>query len=148
MKRILIISSFLLILSSCDSNIENKEHNSEGSILSVEKQIKLENNHEIFDDFLKYFMNDSVFQLNRIKFPINGEYKDFDTIIQWTKENWRFINSPYTTVDTNDYTIKWVKEPSEIMEEIQCKECGYYFSMRFKLVDNKWFLTCREENNY
>ncbi|WP_321370203.1 DUF4348 domain-containing protein [uncultured Draconibacterium sp.] len=125
MKSILIFAMFLVLLSSCNS-IEPED----------------------FDDFYERFHQDSLFQQSRLKFPIQGSYKDFDTTMEWTSSNWGFIRNTVSEIDSTEYDIIFKKSKRKVIEQINCKDCGLTFEIRFEVIDQKWYLTMRQDNNF
>ena len=103
---------------------------------------------EDFDSFYRRFHQDSIFQIRRVKFPVDGKYCDFDTTMAWTSSNWEFIKFTIDQVDTISYETSLKKKKRKVIEQVKCKECGFTFEIRFELVDRKWYLTYRQENNF
>ena len=103
---------------------------------------------EDFDSFYRRFHQDTIFQQSRVKFPVNGEYCDFDTTMAWTSSNWEFIKFTIDQVDTISFETTLKKTKRQAIEKVICKECGYSFEIRFDLLDKRWYLTYRQENNF
>jgi hypothetical protein len=59
---------------------------------------------ETFDTFNIKFHSDSLFQISRIKFPLQGKQIDAFEEREWTLKNWVMLKVPVTErVDTTEY---------------------------------------------
>ncbi len=102
-----------------------------------------------FAIFYSKFTNDTIFQLDRIKFPLAGQYESYDTVRQWTAENWPMMewDLRFITNEPGD-SIAIVQQTNQFFYGVYCLDCGFSFEMQFDKVDGDWFLTYRQENNY
>jgi hypothetical protein len=100
-----------------------------------------------FETFYLQFIKDSIFQISRVKFPIKGQYQDYDTSIEWSKSKW--INMDWDLRDEFDYedSIHVTQTNKKFFYGSYC-ECGFSFEMEFNKINNNWFLTYRQENNF
>lgn len=163
MKHILIIS--ILTLISCgqnqqQNNLSVKENLSKpGEIAPTEvnkKDIstKSEKAGFYFEDssfemFYEKFKSDSLFQMNRIKFPIKGNYRSYDQERNWSKENWIQMDWDLRTELNNpDDSVSIIQDNHKFFFGTYCRDCGFSFEMEFEKTDNEWFLTYRQENNF
>ncbi len=108
-----------------------------------------QNRAEKFETFNKRFHSDSVFQLKRIAFPIQGGYFATDTFFSWTPENWILHrNAIGEAVDKAifDHTIKRLDKM--VTEKITISNSGFSFERRFTLKNRIWYLTYCKETNY
>jgi len=144
MKLILTVFVFTFLIVSCN----NKSSESEKSGNSNSETSLVSENVEKFEEFYEKFHLDSAFQLSRIKFPIKGNYSDFDTTSNWTSENWELMKLTIDKVDTLEYRIEFEKKEKKVFEGVYCKDCGFSFECEFELIDNKWFLIYRQDNNF
>ena len=147
MKKILGFLTILAFIFSCGNNITKNEsmpdsNNNEKNRTSITVV------NEDFDMFYQRFHDDTSFQLKRIKFPVNGGYTDFDTTINWTSINWEYLKFTSEHIDTSIYNIKFERKRTKVIEQVNCKDCGFSFEMIFNLIGTKWYLTHREDNNY
>lgn len=106
---------------------------------------KTKPNVESFDVFYSRFNSDSVFQINRIDFPmegfkLEGDYNPLQEIENhiWTRDNWNFfsINS-----GKNSYNFSLEKTDSLIKETIIVDNSGFEVYREFKLKDSIWIMT-------
>lgn len=151
-----IISTLcMLIIISCNyktTSVENKN-----------KSYSVQTNEE-FNSFLHEFYSDSIFQLNRIIFPLesdketNEEYlnalKDSGKVesiknnyISHTKNNWetlsdtQFKNDSIATIDGIKYKRRFYKTNNLVEENILYAEDELVMIvLKFKLINNKWYL--------
>jgi len=139
-KEIRLIIIFLLIgiNYSCDGN---KEHTSINS-----------NNVENFNNFYKRFTTDSLFQLERIKFPLTGVYLDGETVginpvtgedntgdTVWTSKTWNIIHAINEEDKKSlDFSINQHKDTMIVLTK--GIDYGFYFEEKYLLYNNKWYL--------
>lgn len=98
-----------------------------------------------FDQFYEKFMQDSVFQMQHINFPLDGlpddaaNYGDSIQNFRWTKENWRIhhpIDFEKTKFEQNFQTLG----DELIIENITEPTVGYGMLRRWAKIDGKWTL--------
>lgn len=125
------ITSFLLCLISvsffaCDS---------------VEQSIPFdEDGRENFQAFHTKFYADSLFQMQRIEFPLLGNNPDGSTTpFLWEIENWRFKKA----VDIESDKIKMIPfyDMGIVVRERIIVQDAFMIQNMFSLIDNKWYLT-------
>jgi len=125
------IASFLLFLISfsffaCDS---------------ADKALPLDKNgREDFQTFHAKFYTDSLFQIQRIEFPLLGNNPNGNTDpFYWEIENWKFKH----TVDTESDQIKMLPfyDMEDVMRERIIIQDAFMIENLFSLIDNKWYLT-------
>ena len=105
-------------------------------------------NPESFINFLRRFMNDSVFQISRTKFPFKvktwtgSEEETKDTSYFKDLSQWRFI-SLYNGLDSlTDFSNDWnseIPDKDQLTVFIGGVENGISVSYYFKKFDNLWF---------
>ena len=102
----------------------------------------LPKNAEDFNAFYDQFLEDSLFQVSRITFPLEGlpsyagekEFKSF----YWTEENWEAHQK--VNYDSTDFTQHF-KDIGYLIVETAHHPEGWGLERRFKLDgDNKWYL--------
>lgn len=141
-KKILIV--FVLLLELTGSVRANICNTNIADMVSVCQQSKDTCEKDSMLIFLNRFCSDSVFQCNRIKFPIMhvvamdayGENNIMSSIIQEKWEYFNFLDLP------RNYIIK----VNEINDEsfklnIQIVDTGVCVNYLFELIDCIWFLT-------
>lgn len=136
--RVLGIVSFLILLSC-----QNKK--SDSSVLSKKEIIK---NAEKFDVFDERFHSDSVFQISRVDFPIDGISISGFNRHNWTRENWQFLNVPVSENNLiENYEHSLVKTDTLVIERFWIPESSFEVERHFKLIKNKWFLVYYDDIN-
>jgi len=149
MTKTFFMSLLLLsLMTSCSLTGSDRQESSKLHDSSSTDSSLVNGEPEDFDSFYRRFHQDSIFQQSRVKFPVDGEYCDFDTTMAWTSSNWEFIKFTIDQVDTISYETSLKKKKRKVIEHVNCKECGYTFEIRFDLVDRRWYLTYRQENNF
>lgn len=141
MKNQIKITFLLLvfILISCNRNSEKKNN-------YVIKNTA--NTVENFDEFNIRFHTDSIFQLARINFPIEGKSIDGFDRNEWNSENWEMLKTPVVDKSENkEYEHSLVKSDTLVVEKYWIKDSGFLVERKFKRVKNKWFLTYYNDVN-
>lgn len=134
MKSLIAILILLVGSSSCSDKSQNLEQNvlEKGNFPSTKAL-------EDFDSFLNKFSSDSIFQKNRIVFPIVSNLYDVDNgqidteVI--TQKDWSYSN-----LKSTDYTLKVYKSEKFDTVNIQGKETGVLVKYIFELIEGKWML--------
>ncbi|MFT5647910.1 MAG: hypothetical protein ACI976_002605 [Aureispira sp.] len=125
------IASFLLLLISlsffaCDS---------------AEKTLLIdEDGRENFQAFRAKFYADSLFQVQRIEFPLLGNNPDGSAEpYLWEIENWKFKKA----VDTKSDNIKMIPfyDMGDVVRERIIIQDAFMIQNMFSLINNKWYLT-------
>ncbi|HEU0125876.1 MAG TPA: hypothetical protein VFQ56_06205, partial [Flavobacterium sp.] len=98
MKTSIILSVFIFIFTflSCNKVKEETNLSSESTVNKVDsiaETIKKEL-PENFDEFNKKFHSDSLFQVSRVDFPIEGKHVSGFEQYNWTRKNWQFHAIP------------------------------------------------------
>jgi hypothetical protein len=141
MKTKNLILIFVFLAYSCNNNSKSKVEISKSSKDTTSLIVEIQKKED-FQSFLMNFQRDSVFQCERIIFPLknslyNTETDDFDenTIKQndWTFMD--FINLP----------VNYLKNLEKISNDeyqynIQIEDTGVSVNYIFKLINNKWYL--------
>lgn len=125
------IASFLLFLISlsffsCDS---------------AEKTLLFdEDGRENFQTFHAKFYADSLFQIQRIEFPLLGNNPDGSAEpFLWEIENWKFKKA----VDIESDKIEMIPfyDMGDVIRERIIIQDAFMIQNMFSLIDNKWYLT-------
>jgi len=114
-------------------------------------------NTESFIPFLKQFMSDSVFQMSRIKFPL--EYKTFydsdeenflDTTLILNQSDWRFNSLFNGLKQLTNFSYSWsseFKDTDDMLLFVSGVENGIFIQYFFKRIDEKWYLIKKNDES-
>jgi hypothetical protein len=136
-----IFLAVIAMFFSCNNqNTENKTSSKD------EKSEK-----ENFDNFYKRFYSDTIFQMSRITFPLDGilicsDRMNFDTITKkvlaetpyiWKKENWVCLKK-----DKEGTFTKETKSFSDTLKVITTNSTIFPASTieKYKIINGKWYL--------
>jgi len=154
--RMVFIAFSILIFSSCQKRESIKEKYL--SPIKIEKA-------EDFDSFIMKFYSDSLFQINRIVFPLESETDsvmnkkhreekdpkaeiDPSSFITHNKSNWMMLTTDRSfrkdsivVVDGIKYIRRFHKTEKYVEECILYAEPEYIFMIvKYKLINGKWYL--------
>lgn len=137
---------FLILFSSCNKNRDSENSVSEIQPKNIEhavdttsakKKIVVEN----FEEFNKKFHSDSLFQVSRVDFPIEGKHVSGFEQYSWNRKNWQFQVIPVAEeTEIGEYQHSLVKTDTLITERFWIQDSGFEVERQFKLIGNKWFL--------
>ncbi|WP_165963538.1 DUF4348 domain-containing protein [Hymenobacter radiodurans] len=132
-------------LGGCqNNNAENKTVNIDGRTEGVVAS-------EPFDEFYNRFTNDSVFQIQRINFPLPGINTDemdiSDKVYYWQKDQWIMYKGIPSQIDTADFQVKKIRSDSVAIDEVAQKNVSFGSKYTFKIKSGKWFLVYYEDIN-
>ena len=99
------------------------------------------NRSENFEEFNRQFHSDSIFQLSRIKFPIEGKLIDGFKEQNWTSKNWELMKIPVlekSSLPNYKHSIR--KTNGVVIEKFWIDNSDFLVERRFKRIDGKWFL--------
>jgi hypothetical protein len=139
---ILPVLAFAFIAVNCNKVKEDTKSNSEiaNTSDSIAKPIKKEL-PENFDEFNKKFHSDSIFQVSRVDFPIEGKHVSGFEQYNLTRKNWQFQVIPVAEkTEIEEYQHSLVKTDTLITEKFWIPDSDFEVERQFKLIDNKWFL--------
>lgn len=101
---------------------------------------------EDFDDFILKFISDSLYQLDRIKFPLKSQQSDSDevdsTIIE--KSNWKTVRLFWGEQYKPQIYDNFKREMRDTDERLFCWEGienGINVEYRFNRIKGLWYLT-------
>lgn len=136
-----IIAFVSITFLSCN-NGKKVESTNQGLIESENKTSKQKLEvAENFEEFNKKFHSDSIFQVSRVDFPIEGKHVSGFEQYNWTRKNWEFLAIPVSEkTEIGEYEHSLVKTDSLITERFWIPDSGFEVERQFKLIDNKWFL--------
>jgi len=148
MKKLLILFIVLTSLVCCKrQNIGNIENTEKISI--PEQKENFDQQEENFETFFEHFTKDSVFQKQRIEFPLAGEIYDTDlgsfehiTIKanEWTFEDFSHFPDNYSYPDNYSKEIRKNMKKDEYVLHIGIDDTGYSVNYIFHKKNGKWFL--------
>jgi len=130
---ILTFLLFGLFLTACSVKKSNVSDNSDRS--------------ESFANFYQKFTTDSLFQLDRVEFPVHGRYMDNELAgttesdsITWTRQNWTIIHA-LKQEDLSDLRISKNISDSLAIITTEGIDFNFTFEQTFKRKNGKWYLT-------
>lgn len=99
--------------------------------------IRLEN----FEEFNRQFHSDSIFQLSRINFPIEGKLIEGFDKQSWTSKNWELMKTPVSKKSSlPNYRHTLNKNDNIVIEKFWIDNSDFIVERRFRIIDGKWFL--------
>jgi hypothetical protein len=150
-KNFILIFLFILLAYSCNNNSKSKIEISKSSKDTTSLIVEIQEKED-FQSFLMNFQHDSVFQINRVEFPIkyyiyeSGSYMDdsgnvidlYNREVIINKEDWTFM-------DFISLPVNYLKNIDKISDDeyqynIQIEDTGVSVNYIFKLINNKWYL--------
>lgn len=160
----------LLLLSFLFANCKNESIKPDNKKLEKPKveNIKIEKPaskiaDENFEDFLKDFSRDSLFQISRIKFPLKVKEIDLESMeeIKVNKSGFKertISKSEYTKLDftypkdaltreLDRYSQKNILKNNLMTVEIRGIDNGIYSDFYFEKINGKWFLKSWKEQS-
>ncbi|TAF09524.1 MAG: DUF4348 domain-containing protein [Flavobacteriia bacterium] len=132
-----LIIAITLFLYNCDK----RELNTISKVDTEEILI------EDFDEFYDKFHKDSIFQMSRINFPLDGIKVDSDVEKKWSKMNWTVLKTKIYEVDTTEFKIQYKKANDSFYQKFWIENSGFWGEYKFRLIGNKWYLVYAVEQN-
>ena len=96
---------------------------------------------EDFQKFYQRFLTDSLFQMERVQFPLPGERVSADgedTDYQWTKDEWIMLKE--FDLDSTQFKRDLQVTDTLVTDEIYTPGAGFYFKMVYEPIKRKWYL--------
>lgn len=148
-KNIFILT--ILFLTSCGTKSTDSTTTGQGAdSLTISENI----NQEDFNDFFKKFTTDSVFQVERTKFPFRVIWstEDGETTHETEKKNWThstfYYEDSYATRQEDAYTQELKLFGDSVRLEQRGVDNGIYVDYLFLRDKGKWILfTGRDYSN-
>ena len=164
MKRlkIILISSVILLLSCKNktTDISSKEKNSDSvkieKINDSTKTQSFKNCDETFEEFFGQFAKDSIFQVNRIKYPLKWKYLNDVTDEELTIELVKYGSFNYIDFtndeeayknEYNKYSIDIDKNKDQVLYTLHGIDNGIYVIYKFNLIEDCWYLVEIEDES-
>lgn len=135
LKRALFFLILVLFFTNCNK--------SKTAINIQQEKILAEN----FNSFYDQFHSDSLFQMARIKFPLEGGNIDGFRKAKWEKEDWNMLKIKIYDVDTTKFKINYKKTNTSFIEKCYAEDSGFSSEYRFKMMENKWYLVYALDKN-
>lgn len=161
----LFILISILIISCKNENIKTNSKKVEKTKIDYIKSDKPQSKviDENFEDFLKDFSRDSLFQISRVKFPLKVKEIDLETMTEIDENKSEFkeitiLKSNYTKLDFNypkdaltreldRYNQKNILKNNLMTVEIRGIDNGICSDFYFEKIDGKWFLKSWSEQS-
>jgi len=103
---------------------------------------------ENFDEFFETFKSDSLFQINRVKFPWAIPSEDGEELVI-NKSDWQhasfFYQEDFATRPIDAYTQEIRTYGDTVKIELRGVDNGNHIDFLFAKIDNKWFLVSEED---
>lgn len=133
----------ILFLISCGTKPTNSTITDQGAdSLTISKKI----DQEDFNEFFKKFTTDSVFQVERTKFPFRVIWmtEDGETTHETEKDNWThstfYYDDSYASRQVDAYTQKIKQYSDSVVLEQRGVDNGIYVDYKFIRDNGKWIL--------
>lgn len=163
MKRILVIIVVALtslsagyFIGTIKSNVDEKFQLMDKIIttndsLNASTKSVYSNDQEDFNDFIYRFISDSLFQFERIKFPLKSQQWDLDIVdsTRIEKAAWKPVRLYWGEEYKPQLYDNFNKEMRDTNERLFCWEGienGINIEYRFSRINGLWYLT--EFNDY
>ncbi|GAA4239224.1 hypothetical protein GCM10022291_32720 [Postechiella marina] len=159
--KLIIYITLILTLTNCknETKVEIKTKPEQTKIIdstlnvkAINKQAKInipKNVDSEFEIFIKIFNTDSIFQISRVKFPLNSteiNYDNYETIEKTINlDNYEIIDltiDPTSeTKEYDKYTQKTILTESKAIIEFRGIDNGINCEYEFEKIEGKWNLT-------
>lgn len=148
MKGVFLVAIFSFMFFSCFSGCKrsNNEIRQESAkvndtIVNVAKTDNIDG-VESFRTFYTRFLKDEAFQLSRIEFPVDGEIQEEDKDISGKieKKDWITLVGSIYDVDQKEYTVEIKEDSTDVYHRIYIPDSSVDIEMKYKLIDNKWYM--------
>ena len=151
----LLIPFVCLVLLSCNQNQRNIEKKETG-IHSLSVNRKSEKTvSEDFSVFLSRFQKDSIFRVDRTKFPLRGfnsdekEVGSTDTLFIWTKPEFLFYsNEDFGSKSKDEISNEIINKGERNIFRMYKRNSGYDVTYHFETINGKWILKYYSYKNY
>lgn len=104
------------------------------------------NKKENFDDFIYKFISDSLYQLDRVNFPLKSQQWDLDVVdsTRIEKKDWKIVRLFWGDEYRPQIYDNFKREMRDTNERLFCWEGidnGISVEYRFRRIDGLWYLT-------
>ena len=96
---------------------------------------------EDYQGFYQRFHRDSLFQLQRVRFPLDGYSIEGGQIKAWSEQDWVMHKNGLEQMDTSIYQTERYERHGHIHERIFQPNSGVMIERHFSLLNQQWFLT-------
>jgi hypothetical protein len=133
----LLLTVLIILILGCKSKTSDKSDNFLG---------------EDFNDFYNEFISDSLFQLERTRFPFvmkSWDINDKLTVDKKEKSDWRFLKFEYKEeygkreIDAYTQEIKIYSDSAKL--ELRGVDNGIYIDFEFYKENGKWLLVSEKD---
>ena len=146
--RIIIVALACCAIAACKPTAKTAKVGEKPAAKTEKVAAKKPAAVENFDSFYDRFHTDSLFQISRVKFPIEGFCVSSDTIAKWSTKNWLMIRTRIYDVDKTQYKVSYNKTDKTCTERVWIENAGLVTECRFELIGGKWWLVyLQDENN-
>lgn len=133
----------LLTLVSCTQALKESTINKESEKTETSHE-SLKTTTEAAEDYATFysrFHSDSLFQMSRIKFPIDGYFSNgAGDEVNWTPSNWIIHRLHIHDADTSVYTVKLTGTATLKKEVLYIEGSGFKIERKFQNINGKWYL--------
>jgi len=136
LASLFLAAAVVISMSSCKSVRNNRT-----------KDIYTKSSFENFDEFYNRFHTDSLFQMARIKFPLEGKKTDWEGENKWSEKNWVTLKTRIYDIDTSKFKTDYKKTDDAFIEIFWLEDSGYSSEYKFNLIRKKWYLVYANEQN-
>jgi hypothetical protein len=142
MKQLLSLLFLIPFLVSCQNQNSTKEEITDST--QTNSTIKEEIKETDFDIFFEKYRSDSIFQINRTKFPLktsNLELEEITTTFT-QKRDWKFNNfedNRKTEYDQYEY-VKEIGNANLVLYEMRGIDNGILVIYKFTFTNQEWIL--------
>jgi hypothetical protein len=156
MKRTLVIVTVALVslglgyfIGTVKSSVDEKFtiiDNVIGTLDTLQEQTRTGNKkgREDFDDFIYKFISDSLYQLDRIKFPLRSMQADSDDSGTINKADWKIVRlfgAEEYKAQLYDNFKGQLRDTDERLFCWEGVENGINVQYWFRTIDGRWYLT-------
>lgn len=131
--QLLYIICFTIFFQSCSIAEDHKSVNN------------YQENSENFNEFYSKFHSDSLFQVERITFPLKGykrttddDPEKIDSVYYWQKNTWEMHKN--ITIDSSVFKEEKVVNNNLIIHRVSIPNSGFLIERHFQLINGKWYL--------
>lgn len=115
--------------------------------LACSRNLSIFRSAERFDTFYDKFHSDIGFQLERVRFPLEGTYEDATGVTRWDKSNWVMHQQKVTEITEPDYDTEIIRKESLVIDKVSLRGAGYNSERRFELIKGRWYLVYYDSSN-